>query len=74
MAHVTYEDGPNRIPNGTKVEYTAINGAKVKGIIIGQGEAMVPAFQEMRVTSHGNPSYPFGTIVTISTAFTTIRK
>lgn len=75
MAHCEFGMADHkRIPNGTKVEYSTVNGGKVKGVIVSQGEAMVPGFQEMRVTSRNVPSYPEGKIVTISTTFTTIRK
>jgi hypothetical protein len=63
-----------RIPNGTKVEYKSFNGSMVKGVIVSQGEAMVPGFQSMRVTSRNNPAYKTGRVIEISTAFTTIRK
>lgn len=74
MAHCEFGYANHkRIPNGTKVEYTRINGEKVKGVIVSQGDAMHPAYQEMRVTSKGNPSYPFGTVHMISTDFVRIR-
>lgn len=75
MAHCEFGYADHkRIPNGTPVEYTAINGAKVKGVIVSQGDSMVPRFQDMRVTSKGNPAYPCGKVVNVSTTFVAIRE
>lgn len=75
MAHCEFGYADHkRIPNGTKVEYKTMNGARVKGIIVSQGEAMFPGFQEMRVTSRNVPFYKCGMVVRVGTAYVTIRK
>lgn len=67
MAHCEFGYANHkRIPNDTPVKYKTFNGAVVEGVIVSQGEAMVPGFQDMRVTGGNVPFFPIGKIVTIS--------
>jgi hypothetical protein len=66
-------DNPARLPVATKVEYTTVNGAKILGVVVSEGEPMEPGYVVVKVTSRNNPSYPHGMVYTASIAFLRVR-